>query len=124
MESGRGARRKAQQTNDPRFDSFAAGLEAQIYKVTNAFMVVSKAVTELGAGAEASRDFILKLSTHQGASDSALLGMQSLMESVLAVEHSRPACSAGNGSQRISQAVDDPLQALASTVNDQGLAMR
>lgn len=46
------------------------------------------------------------------------------MESVLAGEHSRRACSAGNDAQRMGQAVDDRPQALASTVNDQRSAMR
>lgn len=46
-----------------RFDTLAASLEAQTYKLTKAFVVVSKAVTKLGAEAEASRDLILKLST-------------------------------------------------------------
>ena len=33
--------------------TLAAGLEAQTYKLTHVFVVFSKAVTELGAGAEA-----------------------------------------------------------------------
>ena len=59
-------------------------METQNTNLTQALVGMNAAVTELGAGAAASRDLILNLSTRQGAADAAVLALQKTMENLMA----------------------------------------
>ena len=69
---------------DERLQSIVAGMETQNTNLTQALVGMNAAVTELGAGAAASRDLILNLGTRQGAADAAVLALQKTMENLMA----------------------------------------
>ena len=57
---------------------------------------MNTAVTELGAGAAASRDLILNLGTRQGAADAAVLALQKTMENLMAGMPPPSTCPTGS----------------------------
>jgi hypothetical protein len=96
---------------DDRLQTIAAGMEAQNTNLTQAFVGMNKAVSELGAGASASRDLMLQLGTRQGASDAAVLALQKTMENLLAGMPAPSTCATGS---TLPGTNEPPLAAVAS----------